>query len=164
MLAKLIIEKGAFGEQNLSRDISDLHIGGKMYGNGIATIKHLRSDNPHDDLLTGKLSSVWHGPGEVVRRGLNQGRRFGAIPGNHDRWCGRPWILIAPAYYTFLFRKHFGVTTWGPNPILSTIFPIEPFGKHVKGLSHCGHKSYAIEQKVQTDDFEDSTFRSVVKA
>lgn len=35
-------------------------------------------------------------------------------------------------------------------------------GQQVKGLSYCGDKSCAFEGKVQTGDFEDSTFCGVV--
>ena len=50
----------------------------------------------------------------------------------------------------------------GSNPVAPTIFRNEPFGQQVEGLSHCGDKSCVFERKVQTGDFEDSTFGGVV--
>lgn len=41
---------------------------------------------------------------------------------------------------------------------LSTVFRNKPFGQQVKGLSHCGASTCAVESPVQTEDFEDSTW------
>lgn len=53
--------------------LSDLHIGGNAYKNRIHTrnwwvVKHLQSDNPHDDDLASALSDVWSGPRSIRNR------------------------------------------------------------------------------------------------
>jgi hypothetical protein len=45
----------------------------------------------------------------------------------------------------------------GSNPAAPTFFRKKPFGKNVEGLSYFRDKSCAIEDAVQTHDFEDST-------
>lgn len=50
----------------------------------------------------------------------------------------------------------------GSNPVSPTVCPTKPLGQQLEGLSHCEDKTYVIESPVQTDDFEDSTFRSIV--
>jgi hypothetical protein len=40
----------------------------------------------------------------------------------------------------------------------------EPFGEDVEGLSHCGAKTYAVERKVQTEDFEEPPLFGNIRA
>jgi hypothetical protein len=49
-----------------------------------------------------------------------------------------------------------------PNPVAATVFRKKPFGENVEGLVHFRDKSCDVEPAVQTDYFEDSTFRIVI--
>ena len=51
----------------------------------------------------------------------------------------------------------------GSNPVAPTSFQNKPFGEYVEGLSHFRAKGYAVELEVQTDDFENLTFRLKIR-
>jgi hypothetical protein len=98
-----------------------------------------------------------------------------AKPASNRKWivvgiCATSFMLIGFSFAAYYAWKTFAKPTEhavaqsdnNSNRVAPTIFQIEPFGKHVEGLSHCRHKSYAVERKVQTGDFEDTTFGSVV--
>ena len=49
------------------------------------------------------------------------------------------------------------------SPVAPTSFQNKPFGEYVEGLSHFRAKGYAVELEVQTDDFENLTFRLKIR-
>lgn len=51
----------------------------------------------------------------------------------------------------------------GSNPAAPTCSREQPFDDRVKGLSHCGDESYAIERAVQAQDFEQTPLRGVIR-
>ncbi|MEM9416320.1 MAG: hypothetical protein AAGA29_12715 [Planctomycetota bacterium] len=50
----------------------------------------------------------------------------------------------------------------GSNPTLSAFFPIVRVQQGIERLIDGVAKSYAIQQKVRTDDFEDLTLRAII--
>ena len=52
----------------------------------------------------------------------------------------------------------------GSTPFRSTLRDKKPFGEHVEGLSYLRDESCVVELAVQKHDFEDSTFRGVVRS
>jgi hypothetical protein len=52
----------------------------------------------------------------------------------------------------------------GSNPVAPTSFQYKPFGQYVEGLSYCWTKSYAVQSKVQPDDFKNLPFRREIHA
>ena len=58
-----------------------------------------------------------------------------------------------------LRHKRFKLT-----PVAPTNFQNEPFREHIERLTYCGYESCIFESAVQTDDFEDLTFRAAISA
>ena len=52
----------------------------------------------------------------------------------------------------------------GLDPPASTIRDKKPFDENVEGLSYLRDESCVVELAVQKNDFEDSTFRGVVRS
>src|SRR5262245_26578513 len=53
--------------------LSDLHIGGKKFGNSywrtnLPGVRNLKSDNGHDDVLTAGMNAVWKHLGAMISR------------------------------------------------------------------------------------------------
>src|SRR5437660_8584391 len=49
----------------------------------------------------------------------------------------------------------------GSNPLAPTFFRKKPFGENVEGLSHFRDERCAVERAGQTEDFRDSTLRTL---
>ena len=52
----------------------------------------------------------------------------------------------------------------GSSPLSSTFRNKKPFDENVEGLSYLRDESCVVELAVQKNDFEDSTFRGVVRS